>query len=70
MHGPIAYALYEGKVPFEVFKVKELKEFCEKKGLNFEEEEAKYQTKLADRKARQAARAAQKQAKAEKKQKK
>ena len=51
-------------------RVKELKEFCEKKGLNFEEEEAKYQTKLADRKARQAARAAQKQAKAEKKQKK
>lgn len=27
MHGPIAYALYEGNVPFEVYKVKKLEEF-------------------------------------------
>jgi len=27
MHGPIAYALYEGKAPFEVFKVKKLEDF-------------------------------------------
>lgn len=27
MHGPIAYALYEGKTPYEVYKVKRLEDF-------------------------------------------
>ena len=39
-------------------RLKELKAKCEKKGLNFEEEEAKYQAKLAEKKAKAEAKAA------------
>ena len=38
-------------------RIKELKSRCEKKGLNFEEEEAKYQAKLAEKKAKAEAKA-------------
>ena len=41
-------------------RVRELKARCEKKGLRFEEEEAKYQAKLAEKKAKAEARAAKK----------
>lgn len=41
-------------------RVKELREYCAKKGLSFEEEEAEYQTKLAEKKAKEAAKAAKK----------
>ena len=41
-------------------RIKELKERCAKKGLNFDEEEAKYQAKLAEKKAKEAAKAAKK----------
>lgn len=41
-------------------RVAELKARCEKKGLNFEEEEAKYQAKLAEQKAKAEAKAATK----------
>lgn len=39
-------------------RIEELKALCEKKGLMFEEEEAKYQAKLADKKAKAEAKAA------------
>lgn len=39
-------------------RIKELKALCEKKGLNFDEEEAKYQAKLAAAKAKAEAKAA------------
>ena len=39
-------------------RLKELKAKCEKKGLNFEEEEARYQAKLAEKKAKAKAKAA------------
>lgn len=39
-------------------RIKELKAKCEKKGLNFEEEEARYQAKLAEKKAKAEAKAA------------
>lgn len=39
-------------------RIKELKAKCEKKGLNFDEEEAKYQAKLAAQKAKEEAKAA------------
>lgn len=42
----------------EEIRIKELKEKCAKKGLNFEEEEAKYQAKLAEKKAKEEAKAA------------
>ena len=38
-------------------RLKELKAKCEKKGLNFEEEEARYQAKLAEKKAKAEAKA-------------
>ncbi len=41
-------------------RLKELRAKCEKKGLNFEEEEAKYQAKLAAKKAKEEAKAAKK----------
>lgn len=41
-------------------RIKELKAKCEKKGLSFEEEEAKYQAKLAEQKAKEEAKAAKK----------
>lgn len=41
-------------------RIKELKTKCEKKGLNFEEEEARYQAKLAEKKAKEEAKAAKK----------
>lgn len=41
-------------------RIEELKEKCSKKGLNFEEEEAKYQAALAAKKAKAEARAAKK----------
>ena len=39
-------------------RIKELKALCEKKGLNFDEEEAKYQARLAAAKAKAEAKAA------------
>jgi GPH family glycoside/pentoside/hexuronide:cation symporter len=39
-------------------RIKELKAKCEKKGLRFEDEEAKYQAKLAEKKAKAEAKAA------------
>lgn len=42
-------------------RVEELKARCEKKGLNFEAEEAKYQKKLAEKKAKEEAKKAKKQ---------
>lgn len=42
----------------EEIRIRELKEKCEKKGLSFEEEEAKYQAKLAEKKAKAEAKAA------------
>lgn len=41
-------------------RIEELKAKCEKKGLSFEEEEAKYQAKLAEKKAKEEAKAAKK----------
>lgn len=41
-------------------RIEELKEKCAKKGLNFDEEEAKYQVKLAEAKAKAEAKAAKK----------
>lgn len=41
-------------------RIEELRAKCEKQGLRFEEEEAKYQQKLADKKAKEEARAAKK----------
>ena len=37
----------------EESRIAELKAICEKKGLNFEEEEAKYQAKLAAKSAKE-----------------
>jgi len=39
-------------------RIRELKAKCEKKGLSFAEEEAKYQAKLAEKQAKEAAKAA------------
>ena len=44
----------------EETRILELREKCAKKGLNFDEEEAKYQAKLAEKKAKEAARSARK----------
>ncbi len=44
----------------EESRIRELKAKCEKKGLSFEEEEAKYQSKLAEKKAKEEAKAAKK----------
>ena len=41
-------------------RIKELKAKCEKNGLSFDEEEAKYQKKLAEKKAKEEAKAAKK----------
>ena len=50
----------------EKARKEELKAYCKKKGLSFEEEEAKYQKKLAEKKAKAEAKAAAKAAKAKK----
>ena len=44
----------------EEARIRELREKCAKKGLNFEEEEAKYQAQLASKKAKEEAKAAKK----------
>ena len=44
----------------------EKRTYCKKKGLSYEEEEAKYQKKLAEKKAKAEAKAASKAAKAKK----
>jgi GPH family glycoside/pentoside/hexuronide:cation symporter len=44
-------------------RIKELKEKCAKKGLNFDEEEAKYQAQLAEKKAKEEAKKAAAEAK-------
>lgn len=44
----------------ETRRIEELKAKCTKKGLRFEEEEAKYQAKLAEKKAKEAAKRAKK----------
>lgn len=41
-------------------RIRELKEKCQRKGLNFEEEEEKYQKKLAEKKAKEEAKKAKK----------
>ena len=51
-------------------RIKELKAKCAKAGLNFEEEEAKYQAKLAEEEAKKAVKEAKKAAKEAKKNKK
>ena len=48
-------------------RLRELREKCEKKGLDFDEKEAKYQAALAAKQAKEAEKAAKKQAKAESK---
>ena len=50
----------------EEARKEELKAYCKKKRLSYEEEEAKYQKKLADKKAKAEAKAAAKAAKAKK----
>lgn len=50
----------------EEARKEELKTYCKKKGLSYEEEEAKYQKKLAEKKAKAEAKAASKVAKAKK----
>ena len=50
----------------EEARKEELKTYCKKKGLSYEEEEAKYQKKLAEKKAKAEAKAAAKAAKAKK----
>lgn len=44
----------------EAKRIEELKARCAKKGLNFDEEETKYQAKLAEKKAKEAAKTAKK----------
>ena len=51
-------------------RIAELRQKCEKKGLDFDTEEAKYQAALAQKKAKEEAKAAKAKAKAEKKAKK
>ena len=53
-----AMELAEQEKIAEAKRIEELKVKCAKKGLNFAEEEAKYQQKLAEKKAKQAAKAA------------
>ena len=53
-----AMELAEQEKIAEEKRLEELKAKCEKKGLNFAEEEAKYQAKLAEKKAKAAAREA------------
>lgn len=55
-----AMELAEQEKIAEAKRIEELKAKCAKKGLNFAEEEAKYQKKMAEKKAKQAARAAKK----------
>ena len=50
----------------EEARKEELKAYCKKKGLSYEEEEDKYQKKLADKKAKAEAKAAAKAEKAKK----
>lgn len=49
----------------EEIRIAELKAKCEKKGLSFEDEEAKYQAKLAEKRAKEEAKAEKARAKAE-----
>lgn len=58
-----AQEIAEQEKKAEEIRIKELKEKCEKKGLNFEEEEAKYQRQLAEKKAKEEAKKAAKEAK-------
>lgn len=55
-----ALELAEQERKAEENRIKELKEKCAKKGLSFDEEEAKYQAKLAEAKAKAEAKAAKK----------
>lgn len=50
----------QSEIETEENRIAELREKCAKKGLNFDEEEAKYQKKLAEKKAKEAAKAARK----------
>jgi GPH family glycoside/pentoside/hexuronide:cation symporter len=56
----------EAEAASEAARIEELKASCEKKGLNFEEEEAKYQAKLAEKKAKAEAKKAAAEAKKKK----
>ena len=51
-------------------RIEELRERCAKKGLSFDEEEAKYQAKLAEKKAKEDAKKAKAEAKTARKNKK
>ena len=51
-------------------RIEELHERCRKKGLNFDEEEAKYQKKLADKKAKEEAKRKKKESRKKKAEKK
>ena len=55
-----AMELAEQEKKAEENRIKELKEKCAKKGLDFKTEEAKYQAKLAEKKAKEEAKAAKK----------
>ncbi|MBD5512436.1 MAG: MFS transporter [Lachnospiraceae bacterium] len=51
----------------EEIRIRELKEKCAKQGLNFQEEEAKYQARIAEKKAKEDAKRAAKEAKKKRK---
>lgn len=55
-----AMELAEQERKAEENRIKELKEKCQKKGLDFNAEESKYQAKLAEKKAKEEAKAAKK----------
>ena len=55
----IAFIIYYN-INQEQNRIAELKAKCARKGLNFDEEEAKYQAKLAEKKAKAEAKAARK----------
>ena len=61
-----AMEIAEQEKKAEMIRIKELKEKCAKKGLNFEEEEAKYQAKIGEKKAKEEAKRAAKEAKKKK----
>lgn len=62
-----ALELAEQEKKAEENRIRELKEKCAKKGLDFEQEEAKYQAQLAEKKAKEEAKRAAKEAKKAKK---
>lgn len=62
-----AIEIAEQEKKAEEIRIRELKEKCEKQGLSFQEEEAKYQARLAEKKAKEDAKKAAKEAKKKRK---